>query len=84
MWFKCSVCAEKDKRISDMRSEIEHLRKLLRPDVDQAALTMNSLEADGILSGQQHIIEIPDQIKLKVKEQEDELSEASRILAGTY
>lgn len=84
MWFKCAVCAEKDKRVSDLHSEIAHLRKLLRPDVDQSALTLNSLEADGILSGQQHIIEIPDEVKIKLKEQEEEASEASRILAGTY
>jgi hypothetical protein len=83
MLFKCKVCSEKDKRITELNSQIEFLRKMLG---ETASTGTNpspvSLEADGILSGQQHIIQIDEPQEEATEEEIDD--EATRLLSGNY
>ena len=82
--FSCKVCAEKEKRVSDLLSEIDFLRNLVRPSAptDYTKLPTVSLEADAIISVADHQIEnLSPEERLR---QEEIASEASRVLNGTY
>lgn len=78
MWGKCKVCAEKDRRILDLKDQISVLRRQLLP-VNSSNPTVTSLEMDGVMSGQQHIIEIPE-----TAEEIAEARERDRLLSGQY
>jgi hypothetical protein len=80
--FKCRVCEEKDRRIVDLKSQLDDLRRLVLPPNHSAGFIHPiSVEADAILSGQQEPITLsPEQEK-----EFDELQrEADAILAGNY
>jgi len=79
--FSCKTCPQKDERIADLKDQISFLRSQVQPSGDQ--MTLGQLEADAILSGQQHIIEIRDDGSL-VQSADDENSERDRILSGNY
>lgn len=76
--FRCSVCAEKDARIADLKAHIAQLQAQIFPQ-QQGEPRIRELEMDGVLSGQQHIIEIPESAETQA-----ELSERDRLFAGTY
>lgn len=48
--FRCRVCEEKDRRISDLKDEISHLRVTLNPPPRPAEIRYE-MEADNLLSG---------------------------------
>jgi hypothetical protein len=83
--FTCRVCREKDARISDLKEQIESLKQqVLSPNARSApALTF---EADGVLSGQQHVIDLSKDTPAdeNVAHYPDEQSERDRLFAGTY
>jgi hypothetical protein len=81
--FKCKVCAEKDQRIADLKAHITQLSSLVTPNNAPDEVPMRALEADAILSGQQHVIEIDDQ---EVPEDNTDLviTERDRILSANY
>jgi hypothetical protein len=82
--FKCKVCAEKDLRIQDLKSQIASLQRLVTPVNDPNRVPAVHMEADGILSGQQHIIELPADMAPLPDAEPDELSERDRILSANY
>lgn len=81
-WFTCKCCSEKDAHIKSLMAEVEFLRHLSRkPETSNASLPMITMEADGLLSGQDHIIELDPQ---KIQQLDETISERDRILSGTY
>lgn len=81
--FSCRTCREKDARIADLKEQIAMLRRLALPDNNPHNPTAHALEADAILSGQQHVIEI-DESELPDTEMDAITHERDRILSGTY
>lgn len=82
MLFKCRVCEEKDKRIADLNNQIRFLRDQLVIDNSAENTPLPLLEADGILSAQQHVLDVP--AFAENRQYEEERSERDRILSGTY
>lgn len=73
--FKCRICEEKDKRISDLLSQIEMLKSVAYPNLNKGKLTLEEEERDRLLSGSDELIEVT----------EDQLAqEASMLLMGSY
>lgn len=80
MFFKCKICAERDKQIELLKSHIAAIERFIVP-VNSAIPTTQELEADAILSGHQQVIEIPDEDYAAADEI---LSERDRLLSATY
>jgi hypothetical protein len=89
----CKVCAEKDKRVSSLETEIAFLRSLVRPDAPKDAnrITADQLEADALFSGQTNEIIIDEQSRQLERshtqlsaEDEAALIERDQILQGSY
>jgi hypothetical protein len=81
MFGKCKVCAVHELRIADLKAQMEMLKGLVLPTNTGNKPSAHQLEADGILSGQQHVIEVHEE---EAKETFDELVERDRLLSGTY
>jgi hypothetical protein len=78
--FRCKVCDEKEKRIHDLLSQVESLKKLVFPSTNSGRLPVLEIEADSVLSAS----EVP-------LTEDDETApphpldvEANSILTGTY
>lgn len=86
MFFSCKVCAEKDKRIEELHAQVKFLKSMLSSPSNPGDVTAYALEADGILSAQQHIldVEIPDSEQFVSREADNELSERDKLLSGNY
>lgn len=93
MFGKCKVCVEKDKRISNLESEIVFLRTLIRPDRPKHTLEneAQSVEADAVLGGHstQIIIDEKSQyvnsyLPRLSKEDEAAAIEREALLNGSY
>jgi hypothetical protein len=83
--FSCRVCAEKDKRIADLKEQIVDLKALCSPDnssLNDEAMT--NLEADALMSAHQQIIEIPSFEEQAARAAEQEIRERDRLLNNTY
>lgn len=74
MFFKCKICSAKDAHIASLRAQIEDLRRLTIPE-NSVEPTVIQLESDGILSAQQHVIEVDDA---------EIAAERDRLLSGNY
>jgi hypothetical protein len=81
--FKCKVCAEKDQRIADLKAHITQLSQLVTPSNSSDEIPIRSLEADAILSGQQHVIHV-DEAEVPKDETDAVIAERDRILSATY
>ena len=46
--FKCKICDEKDKRITDLKEEILHIRAILNPP---PRINRYEIEQDNLLNG---------------------------------
>jgi hypothetical protein len=79
--FSCRVCVEKEKRIDELKSQVEMLRSLVSPAVPSRSVPLVHVESDAILSAR-------DEPVLLNKDQTKELdrieSEATKILTGNY
>lgn len=88
MLFHCKVCQEKDSRIQDLKEQIAYLRTLTASPSISDQVTASYLEADGIMSGQQHILEVPSASERaeqgEERTAEDEQRERDRLLAANY
>lgn len=82
--FACKVCAEKDKRVQVLESEVAFLRNLVHKPVDNSIVTENEMEADGIMSGQDRVIEIEPRAHYEAAEDEFITAERQALLDGTY
>jgi hypothetical protein len=78
-FFSCSVCKEKDARISDLKDQIRLLSSLSIPD--NATPSLTHLEADAVLSATQHQIVLDDE---DFGPSAAERAERDRLLSGTY
>ena len=78
MFFRCKVCAEKDLRISDLKSQIADLKAQLYPSNHPAEMPSLIIEADAALSSEEPTKTSRDEAI------QDEISERDRLLAGTY
>lgn len=78
MFWKCKICVEKDKQISDLKDQIQFLRKLSVPSITQ---DMQNLEMNKILDGAALPV-----IDMQQESPEDIAAdrEATRILTGNY
>lgn len=83
MIFKCKVCAEKDQRILDLKNEVDFLRGQIRVDNNPENIPLVHMEADGVMSGQQHVITIPD-VDTRSQTADEERAERDRLLSATY
>lgn len=85
MFGKCKVCQEREQRISDLKSEIEYLRRLALPQ-NNAKIPLIELEANAMLNGteEQIVIRSPNDENPGEPSQAEIDAEAQRILAGTY
>lgn len=83
MFGPCKVCMEKDKRTQTLQSEVDFLRKLVRPNVSNS-ITAVELEADGVMSGQTEQIVIQTHEEYDREEQARILAERDDLLNGTY
>jgi len=81
MFGPCKICIEKEKRIEELKEEVEFLRAMLLPNSNGKIV---NLEANNILSGSQAMIDIPEYGNDKIREQEEINREAERIMNGTY
>ena len=81
MFGPCKICIEKEKRIAELKEEVEFLRAMLLPNSNGKIV---NLEANNILSGSQAMIDIPEYGNDKIREQEEINREAERIMNGTY
>jgi hypothetical protein len=79
--FRCKVCDEKEKRIHDLLSQVESLKKLVFPSTNSGRLPVLEIEADAILGGAGNASVEPDEDEL-AQEQID--LEANAILTGSY
>lgn len=79
--FRCKACSEKDNRIQDLKSEIEYLRSLVIPTNTP---TISELEADAVLSGRHHVINVDSEEVQEEPSKQEVASEAIRILTGNY
>ena len=84
MFGPCKVCAEKDKRVSSLESEIAFLRNLARPSVNNNHISAIEYEADGVVSGMTDQIELQTHSQLREEEDELVIAERDAILNGTY
>lgn len=83
MFFKCKVCEEKDKRISELKDNIKYLQNMLNPQ----ASNMVNVEANKMLDGSSLPVvevELSSSSEDKIKEDEKILREANAILTGEY
>lgn len=78
MFFKCKVCDEKDKRIQDLKVEIQFLQKVVSGYTLPAHSNDVAREADAILSGTQ------DQLEPSPITDDELLAERNRILSGDF
>ena len=89
--FDCKVCEEKDNRIKDLQSQLETVKSIytaMTADLRRIALppstaqaTISQMESNALWDGRDEVISLtPEQLK----ELEEEESERSRILSGTY
>lgn len=84
--FSCKVCAEKDRRISDLNKQIEFLKRLSQPGI---ALPILEREIDYAMdgAGREELPAIPSEPELTPEEQEkrDRIDrERDAILSGNY
>lgn len=84
MFGPCKVCAEKDKRVSSLESEIAFLRNLVRPPVNNSRISSLEYEADGVVSGVTDQIEIQTYQQASADEDQAILEERNAILSGNY
>lgn len=93
MFGPCKVCAEKERRVLALESEIAFLRTLVRPDVPKNSHrpTAEQLEADALFSGQTHEVIIDEQSRFiedplprLSAEEQAAAAERDAILSGTY
>lgn len=84
--FKCKVCAEKDKRIEDLKTQVDSLLSMVSPKTSAHTIPLNQIEADAILTGRDEVIEVEvDNLDTRRQQELIEIErEAQRILAGTY
>jgi hypothetical protein len=91
--FNCKVCAEKDKRVSNLESEITFLRAFIRPNVPRHSLENQAqdIEADAVLGGHTNQIVIDEKsqyietyLPRLSKEEEEIAAERDAVLNGTY
>lgn len=84
----CAVCAEKDKRIEELREQVAYLKTLTIPENNPALLPLVTREADAVISSSQEIINVPveqkEEYEKYMREREDAMSERDRILSGQY
>jgi hypothetical protein len=75
--FKCKVCAEKDLRISDLKSEIEALRTLVMPKGN----SITTFEMNHVLNSENNVVELtPEQVERNLSI----VAEQNLILTGDY
>ncbi len=84
MFGDCKVCKEKDKRISDLITQIEFLKDLAHTPINNKSIPDNTLEADAVISGHQESIEIQTFEKEQAAEAERILLERQALLDGNY
>lgn len=61
--FKCKVCTEKDKLISELTKQVEFMKAMAFPShVSNSQAFMQSLEANKILSGETDQITISNKM----------------------
>lgn len=84
MFGKCKVCEEKDKRIADLKTEIDHHRAIQNPPPRQAVVRYE-LEADNLLNGgNTETIKSPIDVEAEAKELARLQAEQDKILTGNY
>jgi hypothetical protein len=79
LMFKCKVCEEKDKRISDLHKQIEFLKQLASPS---SQIPLINYEANNVLNGAGN-----DEPELTAEEQvqlQKEKEERDALLSGNY
>lgn len=81
MWGKCKVCAEKDNRISDLKKEIEFLKRLSSPS---PTIPLLDIEASKILEGASEPVSNIEEEVRDLSSEESIEQEASNILMGNY
>lgn len=82
--FKCKVCVEKDKRIADLHAQVAFLQKWV--DTPQTTSLIQH-EADAILSGVSHSIDVSDNFESPSNaplSREEIAREAEALLTGAY
>lgn len=88
MFGKCKICIEKDKRIHDLKVEVELLRTHVFPENDVYTQPIATREADAIIGGNSQKIEVPEEQTGELAKLREEtlkiLEERDAILGGTY
>ncbi len=79
MFGKCKVCAEKDRRIHDLKAQGEMLYRMANPSAITGNLPVVSVEANTVMDGS-HDASASE----AAKEQEEIAAEANRLLSGNY
>ncbi len=77
----CTVCAEKDLRIADLKAQIDMLHKMVSPPVDPIKIPILQIEADAVLEGNEEALA---RRQAEIAEQESVESERAKLLSGTY
>lgn len=81
MLFKtkpCAVCAEKDKRIEDLKAQIASLSQMLQPQRLSKQAEKVDLEANVLLNGVNEQVQVSEELSPEV------LREREQLLSGTY
>jgi hypothetical protein len=73
--FKCRICEEKEKRISDLLSQVEMLKTVAYPNLNKRQLSLEDRERDHLLSGSDEMIDVPN---------DPASHEEAMILMGSY
>lgn len=74
--FKCKVCLEKDKRITELQEQVTYLREMTNPGRLTVTLPRVHEEANRVLSNVD--MPVPTEMDLSIEE------EATRILTGNF
>lgn len=84
-FFSCSICREKDERIADLKQQVANLMQLVSPQNanDPNRVPALNFEANAVLNGQQHIIEI-DAEDVPADDADSVLAERDRLLSANF
>ena len=77
----CQICAEKDRRIQDLKCQIEMLASMVLPKTDPLKIPLLQVEADAVLEGNEEALARRQQ---EIDVQDAVESERAALLSGTY
>jgi len=84
MFGPCKVCAEKERRVSTLESEVTFLRTLVFKPVNNERTPFSNFEANGLMDGNDQEILMESRETSRERLTDEELAERESILGASY